>query len=295
MHKTCPVQIKAAGTADGLEDGQFRAVVSVFNNRDSVGDVVMPGAFTDTLQEWKASGDSIPIYWSHQMHDPDFNIGYVLDAAETDQGLEVLGQLDLDPEAPAKARQVYRLLKGRRVTQFSFAYDVLEGGPAEHDGQSVIELRKLKLYEVGPTPIGANQETELLDVKAAALQLTADLKAGRVLSSKNEGTLRDALSAINGAATQIKNVLAAVSSPEDDASKAAPVNGTWGGITTTTTTTFPTFSTTTTKGTASDSGPVKDEDPPEVKSEEPNRLSSVDTWATAIAITELEGEQVCLP
>jgi HK97 family phage prohead protease len=277
MHKTCPVQIKATGTSDGLDEGQFRAVVSVFGNKDAYGDVVVPGAFTETLAEWKASGDAIPIYWSHQMQDPDYNVGYVLDATETDQGLEVLGQLDLDPEAPPKAKQVYRLLKGRRVTQFSFAYDVLDGGPVEKDGESYNELRRLKLYEVGPTPIGANPETELLTVKAAAVQLTADLKAGRVLSSKNEDTLREALGALQDATSQIKNVLASVSSSDDGKSgeTATPEN--------------PSGKATTTEENASDGGPVKAEEPHGVKAEEPNRASSVDTWAALLSITELEG------
>jgi hypothetical protein len=34
MFKTRPAQIKAAGEDDGLEEGQFRALVSVFGNVD---------------------------------------------------------------------------------------------------------------------------------------------------------------------------------------------------------------------------------------------------------------------
>jgi hypothetical protein len=63
----------------------------------------------------------------------------------------------------------------------SFAYDVLEGGEAQRekaDGEkeTVYELRKLKLYEVSVVPIGANQETSILAVKAAqsALRLSKD-------------------------------------------------------------------------------------------------------------------------
>jgi hypothetical protein len=85
--------------------------VSVFGNKDSYGDVVMPGAFADSLAAWKASGNPIPVYYSHRMDDPDFNIGYVLDAEETDKGLQVHAKLDLDDDAK-KAKQVYRLLKG---------------------------------------------------------------------------------------------------------------------------------------------------------------------------------------
>lgn len=215
MLKMFPVQVKAAGTEDGLEAGQFRALVSVFGNKDSMGDVVVPGAFSGTLQEWKDSGDSIPIYWSHQMSDPDMNVGWVLEAEETEKGLEVLGQLDLEEGASAKALQVYRLLKGRRVTQFSFAYDVLDGGPVEKDGDTYNELRELQLFELGPTPIGANQDTELMGVKA-------DLKRGRVLSAKNEATLAEAVKAIQGGVASIRKVLSAVGSgesPEEDEEK----------------------------------------------------------------------------
>lgn len=160
--KAAPVRVKA-GEQDGLGEGQFEAVVSVFGNVDSYGDVVMPGAFADTLAEWEKSGNPIPVLWSHLSHDPDYHIGHVVEAKETAEGLWVRAQLDLD--AP-KANQVYRLLKGRRVTQFSFAYDILDAAYAERDGEKVYELRKLKVYEVGPTLIGANQETRLIGVKA---------------------------------------------------------------------------------------------------------------------------------
>lgn len=179
LTKSCLVHIKAV-EEDGGGKGVFEGIVSVFGNVDFYGDKVMPGAFADTLEEWKASGNPIPVVWSHMYHDPDYHIGEVLEAAELlpeDErlpedlkalgGLWVRGRIDLDEDA-AKARRVHRLLKGRRVTQFSFSYDVLEGAFVQTEDESFYELRKLKLYEVGPTLIGANQETELLAVKAAS-------------------------------------------------------------------------------------------------------------------------------
>lgn len=217
LTKSCGVKVKAVGTDDSLEEGVFEAIVSVFGNVDSYGDRVVKGAFANTLAEWEASGDPIPVYWSHRMDDPDFNIGHVLEAKETDEGLWVKAQIDL--ESP-KAAQVFRLLKGRRVTQFSFAYDiesyrVVKGAD---DADSVWELEQLKLYEVGPTPIGANQETELLTVKAAghhASHLAAEVKAGRVLSAKNEGELRTAYESIG-------KVLAALDQDDEKASGNEP-------------------------------------------------------------------------
>lgn len=217
--KSCPVRIKAAGDHEGTDEGVFEAIVAVFGNIDSYGDKILPGAFTDSLDEWAAKGDPIPVWWSHRMDNPANCIGEVLEAKETDEGLWVRAQLDLGTEP---ADQVYRLLKGRRVTQFSFSYDVDEGAWVDpEDGPGFYELRKLRLFEVGPTPIGANQETELLDVKSAAERAVAAIKAGRVLSEKNESALKGALDKIADGTRDIKSVLDAVDTSDD--SKASPV------------------------------------------------------------------------
>lgn len=216
--KDMPVQIKA-GPDDDLAEGTFTAYASVFGNKDSYGDVVMPGAFADDLKAWEDSGNPIPLLFGHNMSDPDFNIGHVVKAVEDDRGLLVTAQLDL--ENP-KAAQVYRMLKGGRVNQMSFAYDVLEGGEAERtlpDGskQHVYELRKLKTYEVSVVTIGANQETEVLAVKHSAAVLASGVKAGRVLSAKNETSLREARDAID-------SVLSALADDDTAKSGATPGN-----------------------------------------------------------------------
>lgn len=211
--KDCPARVKAAGEGDGLEAGQFTALVSVFGNKDSVGDVVVPGAFTKTLADWEAKGDPIPVIWSHDWGDPFSHIGHVVKAEETPDGLQVTGQIDMDNP---KAEQVYRLLKGRRVTQFSFAYDVEDGAPVEKDGEDVFELKQLKLHEVGPTLIGANQETELLAAKAAGL--AQGLKEGRVLAAKHITSLKEAhakLGDVIAAAEPEKNTAAPSGRPGD--------------------------------------------------------------------------------
>lgn len=203
-----PVQIKA-GPDDGLKEGQFIAYASVFNNVDSYGDVVMPGAFTNTLAEWQKSGDVIPVLFGHNMSDPEFNIGGVVTAEEDKVGLKVSAQLDLEN---MKAMQTYRMLKGRRIRQMSFAYDEMDSGPAVHDGQDVWELRELKLYEVSIVTVGANQETEILAVKSiphVVERALRDVKAGRVLSAKNEGEIRSAHEALG-------RVLFALNSTSDE-------------------------------------------------------------------------------
>jgi len=72
--KTCSATIKAAGTHEGTEEGVFEAYVATYDV-DSVGDRIIPGAFAKTLDEWKASGDPIPVVWSHKSDDPEYHIG----------------------------------------------------------------------------------------------------------------------------------------------------------------------------------------------------------------------------
>lgn len=211
-------KVKAAGVADGLAEGQFVALVSVFNNEDLYGDVVRPGAFTQTLADWAATGDDVPVIWAHQWSDPFSHIGHVVKAVETLQGLEVTGQID-DLEENDTAAQVYRLLKGRRVTQFSFAYDVPNGGGAwvkddDHRWGGYYELRQVDLHEVGPCLLGVNRETELLAAKAQRLATGA--KAGRVLSQANYDRLATAHESIG-------EVLAAAT-PEKARPEAGPKN-----------------------------------------------------------------------
>lgn len=202
--KDFPVKVKAVGESDGLQPGQFEAIVSVFGNEDSYGDVVAPGAFTEDIERWKASGDPQPCIWAHDWGDPFSHIGYALDSKETDVGWWVKGQVDIDA-GNAKADWVYRLLKGRRVKQFSFAYDIDEGGwvdVKDHRFGGYYELRKMTTFEFGPCLIGANRETDLLAAKAH--DLTRGIKAGRVLSQTNYDRLtkaRDSITAVLDAAT----------------------------------------------------------------------------------------------
>lgn len=162
--KNVNILVKAVGDeSDTGDQGVIEAYASVFGNRDSYGDVVMPGAFTETLQEWAESGNAIPLLYGHDFGDPFSNIGAVTSASEDEHGLKITASLDLDN---AKAKQVYRLLKERRLTQMSFAYDIIDGGEGKLDDKWCFELRKLKLYEVSVVPIGANQETEVTSVKS---------------------------------------------------------------------------------------------------------------------------------
>lgn len=152
---------------------------------DAYGDVVAKGAFSRTLAEWRESGRPIPVLWHHDMEDPFAFIGRVIEAVEDEHGLKTVMQLDLEND---HAKQVYRLLSQGLVSQMSFAFDILDSGHIELDGVRARELRDVNLYEVSVVPIGANQDTSIEEVKAAAdTHLTADeVAALRALLSERE-------------------------------------------------------------------------------------------------------------
>ncbi|GAA4479028.1 hypothetical protein GCM10023094_23530 [Rhodococcus olei] len=98
--KNAPAPLKA-GPDDGLGEREFTAYASVFGNKDSYGDVVMPGAFAKDLARWSEKGYPIPLLFGHNMSDPDYNIGEIM-SAEEDEGLKVHARLDLQARRPPR-------------------------------------------------------------------------------------------------------------------------------------------------------------------------------------------------
>ncbi len=163
LKRSTAATLKSVGDEGSLGKGQFTALVSVFGNVDSLGEVVMPGAFTDTLVQWQAKGDPIPVVWSHQWSDPMSHIGEVLEAKETDQGLEVTAQLDMSNPT---AVQVFKLLKDRRVTEFSYAGEESDFKVVDSPEGPIIQVGKVDLIELGPCLKGANPATVLMSTKS---------------------------------------------------------------------------------------------------------------------------------
>jgi len=161
-------------------EGQFEAIVAVFNNVDRAGDRIIPGAFTRTLGEWEAKGRPIPVIYAHQWDNLDAHIGQVLEAKEVDDGLYVHAQLDM--EEPF-AERVWKKMRAGTLAEFSFAYDVVDWREVDEGKDAnpryVNDLLDLDLLEVGPCLVGMNPETELIAVKEALLR-----KAGARHTSK---------------------------------------------------------------------------------------------------------------
>jgi HK97 family phage prohead protease len=146
--------------SEGEQTGYFRARVAVFNNVDDGGDRIIPGAFKASLK----SNPRPPIVWSHQWNIPP--IGQTLKATETERGLDVEGKLLLDDKG-ISGQYAHSVMSGFKVgalKEFSFAFDVKDSGEITEDGANIRELKALDVFEVGPTLVGMNRETALLEV-----------------------------------------------------------------------------------------------------------------------------------
>ena len=170
--KTFQVNFKESGT-DG---GSIVAYAATFDREpDSYGDVIAPGAFTETIKAWNESGQRIPLLFGHRTDDPEMNIGGVDSIEEDERGLKVSATFDADNPT---AQYVRKLVKEKRLNKLSFAYDILDAGTITlDDGTEANELRKLDIFEVSLVPIPANRHAEVIEVKSADDKASVDEKA----------------------------------------------------------------------------------------------------------------------
>lgn len=166
---------------DTGDSGGFEALVAVFGNMDSQGDVVVKGAFAEAV----ANGKVFPSLWAHQFGD-DTAIIASFTATETDEGLLVKATFLDTP----RAQNIRALMTAGLVKEFSWSGRVLEGAWVEAEDDYWYEIRKVDLWEAGPCFKGANSETELLGVKSGIERLAT--KEGRVLAQKHVDALKEA-------------------------------------------------------------------------------------------------------
>jgi len=184
-HKYKEFSVKSAAEDTGTISGYF----STYDRKvDSYGDIVAPGAFTETIKAREDSGHPFPLCWNHDL---DQIIGKVDSIEDTEKGPLMTASFFDTPLAQEKRE----IVKSGVVYQFSFAYDVLEAGPVElEDGTKANELRKLDLFEVSIVPIPANQNAVLTDVKA-----------GRRNSAKDADAIREAITLLQGVLGELED------------------------------------------------------------------------------------------
>jgi len=135
---------------------------------DAYGDIIAPGAFTDTIKAREESGHPFPLCWNHDLNQI---IGKVDTIEDTDKGPLMTASFFDTPLAQEKRA----IVQSGVVYQFSFAYDVEDWEEVElEDGRKANELRKLNLFEVSIVPIPANQNAVVTDIKSGRRNRKSD-------------------------------------------------------------------------------------------------------------------------
>jgi HK97 family phage prohead protease len=157
------LKIEAAVLTKAQGEGTFVGYASTFETEpDLQGDVVAPGAFLQSIADWRARGSWPPLLWQHEFDSPAKVLGVITDMREDSRGLLVAGRLDLDHE-PSFA--VWKAMTSGRITSFSFAFAII----SEHerwDGANV--LTQLDVLDVTITPTPANLNAQLVSVKTGS-------------------------------------------------------------------------------------------------------------------------------
>lgn len=148
-----PFEVKAAN-----DTGKFTGYASVFGDLDSYRDIVMPGAFKESLLVHAAKNRKVPILWQHRGSEP---IGVYDVVQEDEKGLYVEGSLNQDVQ---QGREAYSLLKQGALSGISIGYstDLAEW----NDEKSIRYLKQVKLYEASLVTFPALDSARVDSVKS---------------------------------------------------------------------------------------------------------------------------------
>lgn len=153
-HRSYPFKAK-----DVTDAGGFKGYASVFGNVDSYREIVAPGAFTESIERIKASGDPLPVLWQHKSAEP---IGGCDVLAEDEHGLYTEGWLMVNELV--RAKEAHALMKRRVVKGLSIGYYVED--ESWNEKERILTLKKVDLVEYSPVTFAANSLAFVTDVKA---------------------------------------------------------------------------------------------------------------------------------
>jgi HK97 family phage prohead protease len=169
--KDCLLELKAA--AEG-GPGTLEGYAAVFNNVDRDDEVIDPGAFQRSLDDFKASG------FLCNGHNWKEELGTIVDAKEDDHGLLVTAEFFSTADAQqVRQRLAEKHARGRRQGM-SIGYRVKQASKVN----GVRHLTDLDLMEVSVVTVPANPQARVSAVKHSDPDFEARRAAMRRLKLK---------------------------------------------------------------------------------------------------------------
>lgn len=166
-----PLEIDVKSIA---EDGTFTGYASVFGVKDRGRDIVMPGAFTKSLQTYPA--DRVKLLYQHEPNEP---VGVWSKFEEDAKGLKATGRLILET---TKGREIYALMKAGAIDGLSIGYRTIRDEMDRKQGARL--LHEVELREVSLVTFPMNEAATVTSVKAETMSFR-DLIAAINSTTKN--------------------------------------------------------------------------------------------------------------
>lgn len=163
---SCGFEVKLAPDA---ADGMFSGYGAVFGNLDSYGDVIVKGAFRDTLRDVKKTGNWPAMLLQHGgfTTEDEMPVGIWTLMEEDDTGLRVEGKLAITTQ---RGRDAYELLKMQprpALNGLSIGYRPKEFAYGTKPDEPRRTLKKVDLFECSLVTFPANDKARVGDVKSA--------------------------------------------------------------------------------------------------------------------------------
>lgn len=215
--------------SDGPANGRIEMYASTYGNEDRVGDIFLPGAFTDSLPKFLNEGMFLVGHdWG------DLPAGYPVSAVDDDHGVKVAADFHSTSDAQdARTITVERLGAGKMVG-VSVGFKTIDSTPRFEDnewGPRIIS--KAELYEVSLVNVPCNPMAQVFSAKGlhTGLQMTDHseavltavrefearlkshaalyTKAGRVLSQANRDRIETHIAALDSCTADLRDLLVA--------------------------------------------------------------------------------------
>jgi len=154
-HIDVSAEVKAAEDGAGIIDGYG----STFGGKpDAYGDIIVEGAFSDTLKNGGAQGLGVALLWQHSTNMP---AGVWTELVENKKGLKVRGQLAL---STSTGNDAYEFTKMGAVRGLSIGFSIVE--QEDDDKRGVRYIKKADLWEISLVTFPANNRATITNVKS---------------------------------------------------------------------------------------------------------------------------------
>jgi uncharacterized protein len=158
QHLNVPLEIKSKAGR------KFEGYGSIFGNVDLGYDIVVKGAFKQSLKEHSANKTMPLMFWMHQ---PDQVPGLWHHMEEDSKGLFVAGEL----VETSLGKDVDILLEKKAVRGMSIGYQTID---ADYKDDGVRLLKQVKLHEVSIVSMAMNPLAQVESLKAARLSQSGE-------------------------------------------------------------------------------------------------------------------------